>query len=102
MALTLSRCLDEAGQYKAEIVPGIEPVPKRTGPERHQAGSEAWFLASGRDTQVNIIAKPVVGVHVPPAEEGPRVLRRFHHPRVDVLKAIPGHFSRHGVDAIVA
>lgn len=77
-------------------------MPEGASCKRSQASSEAGLLAARGDSQVDIVAQPLVRVDVPVPEVCPRVLCRLNAPGRDVLQPIPGHLPRDGIDAVVA
>ena len=77
-------------------------MPKGARDKGRHAGAEAGLLAAGRHAPVNVVAQPVVGVHVPPGQVRARVLGRLDHPGVDVLQAVPRDLAGDGVDAVIA
>ena len=83
--LTLCNGLQERGEYETEIVAGIETVPESTGRESCETRSEPWLLAFWRDSEVHVVSKPVICIHVPVFEVGACILGRLDTPRIDVL-----------------
>ena len=77
-------------------------MPQGTGCKGSHASTEAGLLALGRNTQVHIVAQPVVGVLIPAAQVTVRVLGGFQTPGVDVLQTVPEHLARLGVEAVVS
>lgn len=77
-------------------------MPESARHKRRHAGTESGLLAPRRDPQVDVVAQPVVGIHVPPSQVRSRVLGRLDAPRVDVLESVPRNFTGDGVDAVVA
>lgn len=77
-------------------------MPESTGNKSRHAGSETGLLASGRHPKIDVVAQPVIGVHVPSSQIRSRILRRLDSPGIDVLQAIPRNLSSGGIDAVVA
>lgn len=77
-------------------------MPKSTGNKRRHAGSETGLLASRRHPEVDVVAQPVVGIHVPSSKIRSGILSRLNSPGIDVLQAVPRNFSSGGIDAVVA
>ena len=100
--LTFCNGLEKSGEDEGEVVPRIEPMPEGTGDKRGQTGAEARLFPLRSDTQVHVVAEPVVGVHVPVLQISAGVLGEFDAERVHVLEAVPVDFARLGVDAAVA
>lgn len=84
-ALTFGRGLDQAGKNKGEVVARVEAVPKGTGSKGDQASSEAGLFAARGDAKIDVIAQPVIRVHVPSAKVCSWILRRLDPDRIDVL-----------------
>lgn len=99
---TLRGCLNQASQHKAKIVARVKTMPESARDKRHHARSEAGLLASRRNPQVDVVAQPVVRIHVPPSQIRARVLRKLNGPRIDVLEPVPRNLAGDGVDAVVA
>ena len=100
--LTLGGCLYQTGEHKCHVVTRVEAVPEGTCDKGRHAGAKAGLLAPRRYAQVDVIAQPVVRVHVPPGEVAPWILGGLYHPRVDVLQTVPRHLAGDGIDTIVA
>lgn len=77
-------------------------MPKGTGDKCRHAGSETRLLASGRHSEVDVVAQPVVGIHVPSSQIRSRILGRLNSPGIDILQAVPRNLSSGGIDAVVA
>ncbi len=81
--------MNEAGEYKGQVVTRIEAMPKCARDESSHTGAESRFLAFRGDSKVDIVSKPVVGIDVPASEICSGVLRTFDTPRTDILEPIP-------------
>lgn len=99
---TLGGCLNQASQHKAKIVARVEAMPESARHKGRHARSESRLLAPGRNPQVDVVAQPLVGIHVPPSQIRARILRKLNTPRIDVLEPVPRNLASDGVDAVVA
>lgn len=77
-------------------------MPESAGCKSDQAGAETRLLASGRNAEIDVVAKPVVGIHVPPGEVRARVLGSFNRDGVDVLQPVPRDLACNWVDSVVS
>lgn len=64
-------------------------MPECAGGECSQARAETGLLPLWRDAQVDVVAQPIVGVHVPVPEVCTTVLRSLQAPWVYILETIP-------------
>lgn len=76
-------------------------MPESAGGECNQAGTETGFLAAGSDAKIDIIAQPVVGVHVPAAQVRAWVLSSLDGDGVNVLQSVPRNLACHWVYSVV-
>lgn len=64
-------------------------MPESARHKRRHARSEPGLLAPRRNPQVDVVAQPVVRIHVPPSQIRARILRKLNAPSIDVLEPVP-------------
>lgn len=99
---TLGGCLNQTSQHKAKIVARVKAMPESARRKGRHARPESRLLASRRNPQVDVVAQPVVRIHVPPSQIRARILRKLNAPRINVLEPVPRNLAGDGVDAVVA
>ena len=98
---TLCGGLNERTQDEGHVVTRVETVPERARGKSGHTGTETRLLALGSNTQVDVVAQPVVGVLVPASEVGVRVLGSLQTPRINILQAVPEDLTGLAIKAIV-
>lgn len=77
-------------------------MPECARDEGCQAGPETRLLAFRSDSQVHVIAQPVVCILVPACEITAYVLRGLLPPWINVLQSIPEHLAGLRIEAVVS
>lgn len=99
---TLCGSLNERTQDEGQVVTGVETVPERASRESGHTGTEARLLALGSDTQVDIVAQPVVGIFVPASEVAVRVLGSLQSPGINIFQTVPEDLTGFSIEAVVS